>query len=79
MRTFVTKLAAWHRLFNDLENARRLANAEPDHVHAGEEQDDVRRLQCACDQALDELRIATDALMSAQRVLPSARPDGSSP
>lgn len=78
MRTFVTKLAAWHRLFNDLEHARRLINSQADHAPVGKElEEEVRCLQCAYDQALDELRIAADAFMAAQPNTPSGHPNSS--
>lgn len=68
MRTFVVKLAAWHRLFKDLEHSRlRLAQAEaaqPRDARAGEVREDVRRLQRTCDLALGELRAAADAYIA---------------
>lgn len=71
MRTFVVKLAAWHRLFKELEHARlRLAQAEaaqPRNARAGEIQEDVRSLQRACDHALRDLQTAADAYMAAVR------------
>lgn len=64
MRTFVVKLAAWHRVFKDLEAARlRLAQAEA----AQPLDEDVRRLQRTCDLALGELRAAADAYIAAGR------------
>jgi hypothetical protein len=57
MRTFIVKLAAWHRLFKALEQARLgLAQAEaiqPRNQRVGEMQEDVRRLQRACDRSLE--------------------------
>ena len=71
MRTFVERLAAWHRLFIDLEHARvRLAQAEAAQPRDGwdrEMQEDVRRLQCDCDQALGELHTAANAYMTRTR------------
>jgi hypothetical protein len=71
MRTFVMKLAAWHRLFKDLEHARlRLAQAEPiqpRNQRVREMQEDVRRLQRACDEALGELQTAADIYIAAGR------------
>jgi hypothetical protein len=71
MRTFVVKLAAWHRVFKDLEDARlRLAQAEaarPRDSRAAQVREDVRRLQRTCDLALGELRAAADAYVTAGR------------
>jgi hypothetical protein len=71
MRTFVVKLAAWNRLFKELEHARvRLAQAEAAQTRgarAEEMQAEVRRLQRACDQALGELKTVADAYMAAGR------------
>jgi hypothetical protein len=71
MRTFVNKLAAWHRLLKDLEYARlRVAQAQavkPRHKQLRGLEQDVLYLQRACDQALEELRIAADAYIAAGR------------
>lgn len=69
MRTFVVKLAAWHRVFKELEDARlRLAQAEVAQAHDAQEEkirENVCRLQRACDLALGELRASGDAFIAA--------------
>jgi hypothetical protein len=71
MRTFVMKLAAWHRLLKDLEYARlRLAQAKavlPRENQLGGFEQDVLYLQQACDRALKELGIAANAYIAAGR------------
>lgn len=71
MRTFIVKLAAWHRLYTELDHARvRLAQAESAQLsdeRAEGIEADVRRLQGECDQALGELQAAAQAYMAAER------------
>lgn len=70
MRSFIVKLAAWHRLHEQREQARlRLAQAET--AASADRADELRaelgRIQHAADEAFAELRAAVDDRIARQR------------